>query len=265
MKYKEAICDICGNKYLVSKYVCLNRYHVCNNCKDKRKHICKVCGKEFIGSRKQKICSDECKKINNIIPTLIKYFNFDVSTIKTENVFNEVNRIKNILYTEYWDEHHSSSEICKKYNYPNIGNLTGKVFKYLGIKVKNNKESNKENFLYKRLNINRNNTIYKQQLYTTWNGKEVYLHSSYELDYAKELDKQQINYEVEYLRIKYWDSQKQEYRCAIPDFYLPETNTIVEIKSSWTLDKQNMKDKMKTYNKLGYNTKLICDHKEIVL
>lgn len=38
---------------------------------------------------------------------------------------------------------------------------------------------------------------------------------------------------------------------------------IIEIKSSWTLDKQNMKDKMKAYKELGYNFKLICDHKEI--
>ena len=40
---------------------------------------------------------------------------------------------------------------------------------------------------------------------------------------------------------------------------------IVEIKSSWTLDKQNMIDKMKAYKELGYNFKLICDHKEINL
>ena len=40
---------------------------------------------------------------------------------------------------------------------------------------------------------------------------------------------------------------------------------IVEIKSFWTLDEQNMKDKKKAYLDLGYNFKLICDHKEIIL
>lgn len=54
-------------------------------------------------------------------------------------------------------------------------------------------------------------------------------------------------------------------RGAIPDFYIPSTNTIIEIKSSWTLDEQNMKDKMKAYLDLGYNFKLICDHKEIII
>ena len=100
-------------------------------------------------------------------------------------------------------------------------------------------------------------------MHTTWNGKEVFFRSSFELDYAKELDEKQIDYEVEFSHIKYWDSQKQEYRCAIPDFYIPKDNMIVEIKSSYTLDKQNMIDKKKAYLNLGYKFKLICDHNEL--
>ena len=38
---------------------------------------------------------------------------------------------------------------------------------------------------------------------------------------------------------------------------------IVEIKSSYTLDKQNMIDKKKAYLNLGYKFKLICDHNEL--
>ena len=53
------------------------------------------------------------------------------------------------------------------------------------------------------------------------------------------------------MRIKYFDSQKNEYRCAIPDFYLPDENLIVEIKSDYTLDEQNMKDKKKAYLENG--------------
>lgn len=45
-------------------------------------------------------------------------------------------------------------------------------------------------------------------------------------------------FEYETLKIKYYDSSKHKFRCAIPDFYLPKTNTIVEIKSTWTLDVQ---------------------------
>ena len=67
------------------------------------------------------------------------------------------------------------------------------------------------------------------------------------IDYAIELDNKQIDYEMEFLHIKYYDTQLNEYRCAIPDFYIPSRNEIVEIKSVYTLDIQNMKDKFKSY------------------
>jgi hypothetical protein len=89
------------------------------------------------------------------------------------------------------------------------------------------------------------------------------LRSSYESDYASYLDKNKIVYEVESLRINYYDSQERKERIAIPDFYLPESNTIVEIKSSWTLDVINMIDKVKAYKENGYNFKLILEHKEV--
>ena len=106
---------------------------------------------------------------------------------------------------------------------------------------------------------------FKQKWYTTWEGKQVYLHSSYEEDYAKELDENKIKYDVEFRRIKYWDKVQKRYRCAIPDFYLIDTNTIVEIKSLYTLDVKNLKDKFEEYKKLGYNTKLIIEHIEVDL
>ena len=39
-------------------------------------------------------------------------------------------------------------------------------------------------------------------------------------------------------------------------------NMIVEIKSTFTYDEQNMKDKVKAYNEQGYNFKLILEHQE---
>ena len=46
--------------------------------------------------------------------------------------------------------------------------------------------------------------------------------------------------------------------------YVPSLNMIVEIKSSYTLDLQNIKDKFKAYRKLGFETKLIVDKKEFL-
>ena len=54
--------------------------------------------------------------------------------------------------------------------------------------------------------------------------------------------------------------KKKKTRVAIPDFYIPSLNMIVEIKSCWTYDEQNMKDRVKAYKKLGYNFKLVKDH-----
>ena len=80
----------------------------------------------------------------------------------------------------------------------------------------------------------------------------------------KELDKAKISYQGEgYLRFEYYDTQMNKKRTAYPDFYLPESNTIVEIKSKFTLNPQNMVDKVKAYKEAGYNFKLILNHKEV--
>ena len=105
------------------------------------------------------------------------------------------------------------------------------------------------------------NKLYKHGWHITWNNKKVFYRSSYELDYCKILDEQNIDYEMENLRIVYWDSELKKFRTAIPDFYLPKSNTIVEIKSIYTYDEQNMEDKVKAYKKHGYKFKLILDKK----
>ncbi len=149
-----------------------------------------------------------------------------------------------------------------------IDKLAGKHIWYnLGLKVFKLKSrllsDAVNNALFQNKIISHADNQYKTEWHTTWDGREVFLRSSYESDYATVLDKNQIFYEVESLRIKYFDTQRYEYRCAIPDFYIPSTNTIVEIKSSWTYDEQNMKDKVDEYYKLGYNFKLILNHKEV--
>lgn len=254
---KEAKCINCGKIIYIDKRASLKNCK-CNEC---NKKICKICGNSFIGSKSQTICSNECKHINKILPTLIKYFDFNDKTIGTKNIFNEILNIKIKLFNLYWIENKSLLDIAKLFNYPYCNNLS-KIFEYFNLDKRSYIEATKNAYIQNKLGLN-NINCHNGKWHTTWNNKEVYLRSSYELDYAKELDEQQIDYDVEHFHIKYWDSQKHKYRCAIPDFYIPSTNTIVEIKSSWTLDEQNMKDKMRAYKELGYNTNLICDHKEI--
>ena len=244
---KEGVCKRCGKKIFISKHASYNN-SLCEECKKTRR-------------RKQMGFADIHRKQ---IKTLIKYFGFDESKNNNDNAKLEYNRIRNELYDLYWNKHKSSTEIAKIYNYPNAGNLTNKVFKYLDIPSKSCYEASHENVLYNRINyLEISSNIYKHGWYNTWNNKKVYLRSSYEFDYAKYLDEHKINYEVEYFRIEYFDTQKNKLRIAIPDFYLVETNTLVEIKSNFTFDEQNMKDKFCAYKKLGYETKLILEHKNI--
>ena len=110
-----------------------------------------------------------------------------------------------------------------------------------------------------------NSNIYKCGWHTTWMGTEVYYRSSYELDFAMELDSKHVKYDMECLRIKYWDSIRHQFRCAVPDFFLPDTNEIYEIKSVYSFIEIEMRDKFKAYKELGYKPKLILEHKEFDL
>ena len=261
---KEAKCIDCGKLIYIGKRASLKTCR-CEECKSKIKfnkfNKCKICGQLYnihIG------CQNEFCKNHDIqqFKSLIEYFGFDKTKLGTLEVENEFNRIRDILYHLYYNDCLNCEEISRIYKYKNPCNLSGKIFRYLNIPFKGFSKAIVESYIKGISKVSSNNIFYKSW-HTTWNGKEVYLRSSYELDYAKELDKQKIDYDVECLRIKYWDSQKQKFRCAIPDFYILSQNLIVEIKSEYTLDKQNMIDKMKAYKDLGYNFKLICDHKEM--
>ena len=50
----------------------------------------------------------------------------------------------------------------------------------------------------------------------------------------------------------YYDSQKNDFRTAIPDFYLPEQNLIIEVKADWMLDSNITKLKEEYSLKNGY-------------
>lgn len=219
------------------------------------------CGTEELNKQNPDIsCRQSPKYFKKLIP-----FGLDITKLYTEDFVKEHSKVKQLLYKEYVENCLSPRDIYNKYNckeYFNNSETLLHLFKDWKFPIRGWSKAVINEWLQGKQQTGKDIIHYKQQWHITWNGKEVYLHSSYELDYAKELDERQIDYDVEHFHIKYWDSQKQEYRCAIPDFYIPSTNTIVEIKSSWTLDEQNMKDKMKAYKELGFNTKLICDHKE---
>jgi len=231
----------------------------------KKRRFCKYCGAIKNECKRKDICSK-----HQIFPTLIKYFGFNKDVIGTEQLYEEFERIQNIFIEEYIINQLSTVELQKKYKC--LNQRIVKVFKNFDINIRNLPEAISLAYTNNKLDRNKlanahkskGNPIYKSGWHTTWNNKKVFLRSSYELDFAQQLDLQQIDYEVEKLRILYWDSQLLKQRIAIPDFYILLTNTIVEIKSDYTLNEQNMKDKFKAYKEHGYKCKLILNKKEIL-
>ena len=281
-KFIEKICEICGNVFLKNIHDSSNC--ICDRCKiNNYKLRFKIKNNKISPTKINNKCvlinnpsCDECifknictnkSAMSLKLKTLMKYF---PDKINLNNIFDyeQISQIyvgiKSYIQSLI-DNGLSSNEICiKLFGSHKKGNT---IFKILGCKTRKLNESIQNMVLLGKFHLPKStkNCKFKYQWHTTWDDKQVFLRSSYEKEYAEYLDKKKIKYEVEKLRIKYYDSQKNKYRIAIPDFYIESENMIVEIKSSYTQDIQNMKDKFNEYRKLGYNCKCICDKKEILL
>ena len=259
-KKKLIVCKECGKQSEVYVSYSLG---VCEECRYK-KHKCKVCGALFKKNEKGQYVSnclrpDVCSK-QRVFKSLIKYFGFDKTVIGTSKVIEEFDRVKEEIKRVYWDEELSLPALAERYHYPlkNIWNFN-KILHSLDIELRTVSEGQYTSLKTGRWKLPTSKNNFKSEWHVSWEGKRFFLRSSYESEFAKYLDEKKIKYECESLRISYFDSMKKRNRIAVPDFYLPETNEIVEIKSSWTFDKQNMKDKFMAYKKLGYSPKVILN------
>lgn len=187
-------------------------------------------------------------------PNLIK-LGFDYNN----DVDSEFLKIQSMLYTEYHIKCESMLTIMKKFNIPSSRTMDI-IFRLFDIESRSFSEANRVAISSKRSTMPVN-TTYKHIFHKSWFGETFCLRSSYEEDYAKSLDLTQTKYFVEHLRIKYFHTTQQRYRIAVPDFYLPKTNTIVEVKSVYWLDESEMRDKKDAYLSLGYNFLLNLEHK----
>lgn len=260
-KNSKVYCDECRQllnqlKYKTIKQENGNIYIKCPFCGEYYKF-----GEQCIN----KLCNKHQSIIwyKKLIP-----FGFDFSKIGTLEYIKEYNKVIKIITKEYFDNGMSPKEIYDKYNckeyFKSVYTITN-ILKSENYQVRNLSKS-VQNYLLKHNEIQQNNkTKFKSGHHTTWDNKVFLLRSSYEFEFAKILDEQKISYEVEKIRIVYFDTQQNKERIAVPDFYLPETNTIIEVKSKWTLDKQNMIDKRDAYLKSGYNFKLWYEHEFVDL
>lgn len=211
----------------------------------KKKNYCKSCQMEIF--TKNKYCS-ECNKIYGNIK-LFKKININDNNLKIANE-KALKKLKKL----YFIENLSLLEIKEKYKIQT--NTMHFFFKKNNINLKTLSEGISLAIKLGKLDMPDSNQ-YKSGWFKSWTGENFYLRSSYEFKYAKMLNENKIKYSVEKIRLEYFDTQQNKNRIAIPDFYLIDENKIIEIKSEWTLDEVNMKDKEKSYIKNGYNFELI--------
>ena len=227
---------------------------------NKKIEYCKWCGAVKGQCKRPDIC-----KHHQLFDTLVKYFGFDNTKIGTEGIYEEYEKCYNKLYDDYVICQLSIPDMVKKYNHYDIRNFS-KILNCLNIPLRTKSESQKCNLLNgKRQNVIITHTKFVNGWHVDWQNNKWFYCSSYELDFMKKLDAMKTHYRVESLRLIYWDSQKQTQRIAIPDFYLPDTNEIYEIKGfQWWEEKikQNMRDKFKAYKSFGYHPHLIYNGKE---
>lgn len=219
-----------------------------------KNRVCKFCGSIKIDGKCEH--NQICKYGKLNAEKNYKYFGFDLTSIGTLRALEEYNKTKELLLKEYNENLLSVSEIKEKYGYPGSVERLVYILKSFGIKLRNTSSSVRNAYLRGKLNIP-DSFSFNSGWYTKNNGRKVFYRSSYELEYCKYLDEHDIEYNVEDLRIKYYDTEKQIERVAIPDFHLLNENTIVEVKSPFTFIKQNMIDKACAYKQLGYNFQLL--------
>ena len=162
----------------------------------------------------------------------------------------QLQSLRDKIYNLYHTQGYSSSEIRDYLNIPLPDGHMPAVLKQLGIARRNNSESQIAHILKNGMRPNKSNR-YKTGWFIDHQDKQHFYRSSYELNAYEYLTKKCINFDTETLRIKYVDSQKN----------IIIGRLIVEIKSDYTLDIINMRDKFNAYRKLGFRPILILNGK----
>lgn len=170
------------NNIIIKKYKNLGIPLISPGC-------CHICG--------QLNCNcDFCKNHNFLQLIGLTRFGLNPKTIGTTNIFSEFNRIKEIIYDLYWNKNYSLSDIGKYFNYQGNKNcLHISIFRHLDIPTRSISKAETLYLSTHPKNISTvipKNNFYHSQWHTTWNEKQVFLRSSYELDYAKQLDNKKL-------------------------------------------------------------------------
>lgn len=251
MKTKEINCISCNDKIVVK--INSDNLIKCKKCSLRK---CKYCDSRVID--KKQVCN-VCILYSGYILFYKKLKLYDINS----NLLDINKKAVDLLEDMYYKKKYSRLQISQLLN---IDKKTlFNFFKRNNFELRNLSDSLYNAVSQGRMSLCEVKSKYKTGYHKSWQNKTFYYRSSYELKYCEYLDSLKIKYDMESKRIEYYDSVLKRNRTAIPDFYLPDTNEIVEIKSSWTYDEQNMIDKSISYKKSGYNVRLILEKLEYIL
>lgn len=211
---------------------------------------CKHCGTVL---ERGQVCP-ECSGYNK--PTVYRQLHLTEGPLKFR-----FEKAKKLIQDWYFQDKMSIPEIREK-----TGLHFGTIRFFLtvdGEETRGKKEGQRNAIEQGRWEHHSENPHFKSGTHTSWEGKKFHFRSSWEEEYMKQLDSQKVSYLYEPFSIRYFDTRRNEERIAIPDFFFPETNTVLELKSNWTYDEQNMKDRFKSYREKGYKVKLLLNWEEV--
>ena len=219
--------------------------------KPKKIKLCKVCGLEQCSN--PHICkwnSLRNKSLN------LQLLGFDFSTYGTPDIVESYTNFRQKMLTEYSTM--SMTQIRKQYNIKADKTIQD-IFKYLNIPLVDASEQ-------LRKYLDNGGTLFqtngaKCTPYIKQDGTTIMCRSSYEVDFANHLEELDIAFEFENKRILFKSSIDNKIHYAFPDFYIPNANTIIEVKSWYYYDQLRMVDRFNAYKAAGYIPKLLLEGK----
>ena len=226
--------------------------------KHKKIKICPVYGFEITDMKQYSTLKWAAYPAGRIrtIKLLANAFNIELGNPDTPG---KLDNAVNVLEFDYHSLKLSSLDIHSKYGFLCSASNVSNLLKTLGIERRSLSEASTEALLQGKGKLGEGGeNRYKTGYHMSWNNKKHYYRSSYELNFFILLDENKIHYEVESLRIEYFDTVKKKKRIAIPDVIV--NNTIYEVKGSYTFNEQNMIDKYMYYDQIGYKLVMVYEH-----
>lgn len=241
-KKKLIKCKVCHKTKEVNIHTSNN--FICNDCRNLRKKEFYRYPENCILGRFER-SQAFIRKSNNL-----KNLGFNFEGIFEEEFF----KIRNLLYKVYYEDKRSFNEIEEMFNFHSI-NTPLSMLKLVGFEKRRGlKEAVINSYITGRSTLTSPDRNYKYAhgWIETKFGK-VYYRSNYELALINILVEKNLEFSLNQFSINYISSKDNLLHKAYPDFKIDRLNLIIETKSAFNYNEQDIIDRYKEIKKLGYD------------